>query len=100
MAKRDDGGNSNGEVRQCFERPGYSIDLICNGWAVIRIESLRGETARQGIVLSCAALKWCRLATSSSEMQRKSNALRGREKDMRCEEMRGKAKKRQVDIRM
>ena len=41
MAKRDNGGNSNGEVRQCFERPGYSIDLICNGWAVIRIESLR-----------------------------------------------------------
>lgn len=47
MAKRGDGGNSNGEVRQCFERPGYSIDLICNGWAVIRIESLRGETAWQ-----------------------------------------------------
>jgi hypothetical protein len=45
-------------------------------------------------------------------MQRKSNVLRGREKDMRCEskrskakdmrsaEMRGKAKERQVDIRM
>ena len=57
-------------------------------------------------------MEWCRLATSSSEMQRKSNALRGREKDMRCEskrskakdmrsaEMRGKAKERQVDIRM
>lgn len=47
MAKRGDSGNSNGEVRQCFERPGYSIDSICNGWAVIRIESLRGETAWQ-----------------------------------------------------
>ena len=69
-------------------------------------------------------MEWCRLATSSSEMQRKSNALRGREKDMRCEskwgkakdmrseevlgkakdmrgeEMQGKAKERQVDIRM
>lgn len=68
--------------------------------------------ARNGSVWSCAALEWCRLATSSSEMQRKSNALRGREKDMRCEskrgkakdmrreEMRGKAKERQVDIRM
>ena len=88
------------KARQRLEQQRHSIDLICNGLAVIRIESLRGETARQGIVLSCAALKWCRLATSSSEMQRKSNALRGREKDMRCEEMRGKAKKRQVDIRI
>ena len=67
---------------------------------------------RHGSVLSCAALRWCRLATSSSEMQRRSNALRGREKDMRCESKRGKAKdmrseevlgkakERQVDIRM
>lgn len=53
-----------------------------------------------GSVLSCAALKWCRLATSSSEMQRKRNALRGKAKEMRSEEMQGKAKKRQVDIRM
>ena len=56
--------------------------------------------ARNGSVWSCAALEWCRLATSSSEMQRKSNALRGREKDMRCESKRSKAKERQVDIRM
>ena len=40
------------------------------------------------------------MATSSSEMQRKSIAARGDEKDMRCEEMRSKAKERQVDIRM
>lgn len=53
-----------------------------------------------GSVLSCAALEGCRLATSSSEMQRKSIAARCDEKDMRCEEKRGKAKKRQVDIRM
>lgn len=66
----------------------------------------------QGSVLSCAALEWCRLATSSSEMQRKSIAAGGGEKDMRCEEMRSKAKEmrseemqdkakeRQVDIKM
>ena len=88
------------KARQRLEQQRHSIDLVCDGWAVLRIESLRGETARQGIVLSCAALKWCRLATSSSEMQSRSIAARGDEKDMRCEEMRGKAKKRQVDIRM
>ena len=88
------------KARQRLGQQRHSIDLVCDGWAVLRIESLRGETARQGIVLSCAALKCCRLDTSSSEMQRKSIDARGAEKDMRCEEMRGYANNKLIDIKM
>lgn len=82
MAKRGDGGNSNGEVRQCFERPGYSIDLICNGLAMDRKELQRGETAWQGmevfrVVKHWSGAGWLRQAAKCKGKAMPGNVTRG-----------------------